>query len=193
MRIYLAGKISKGDWRHKVMSASVDHISKSFEEWNRPWSSRRAKCLNHDYVGPFFTSDDHGCSHSVGRGVHGNADASCFISDENAVQQFILRECLSAISTADLVFAWLDELDAYGTYAELGYARAKSVLTVIGVGEWLRRRSDGWKQLWFVARMADHMVWESSPEDACKSAVAWAEPRYLGNQMAKLLRTDSVQ
>jgi very-short-patch-repair endonuclease len=48
----------------------------------------------------------------------------CTGDDFGASRGYIVKHCLAAIDRSDVLFAWL-ELEAYGTVAEIGYARAK--------------------------------------------------------------------
>ncbi|MER5424086.1 DUF559 domain-containing protein [Streptosporangium roseum] len=107
-----------------------------------------------DYAGPYFVACDHGCAHSptpvcsCSRGCSGrNCDDSQWVTTHGTIGGCIVmaaslptwlpaasasdgartyahEECLAAIQRADIVFAWLDDLTAYGTLVEIGYARA---------------------------------------------------------------------
>lgn len=167
MNVYLAGKIRKHDWRHQlVRSLGADLDTRDIEEWNQPWP-RLPLASGHTYMGPFFTGDDHGCAHVSGS--HGNTD-SCWPNNLPGVQAFVFSECLRAIRQSDLVFAWLDESDAYGTYAELGFARALHKRIVIALGPRLVRQEVAAEvlqaarvdhdrdELWFVKSLADQVI-----------------------------------
>lgn len=89
------------------------------------------------YWGPFSISDDHGCFH-VGR--HGCGPSSgCYgnftdedgkdreVSHRGLGRSEIVSRCLMQIQTCDAVIAYINKLDSYATYFELGYARAKLI------------------------------------------------------------------
>jgi nucleoside 2-deoxyribosyltransferase len=59
----------------------------------------------------------------------------------------VARNCLASISRTSIVFAWLDDLSTYGSFAELGFAHS------LGKPIWL-----AWPkplpQLWLIRQMA---------------------------------------
>ncbi|MFE7077902.1 DUF559 domain-containing protein [Streptomyces sp. NPDC057620] len=127
--IYLAGKIGKNDWRHDVVGRS---LKQSWPEdcysndASTPWPIIKNAVIDHfDYVGPYFIGDDHGCGH--GAGTHGcGADGSvCGVDSAAPTRQQLVPRCFAAIDSADIFFAWLDDVTAYGTLVELGYAKAR--------------------------------------------------------------------
>ena len=68
----------------------------------------------------------------------------------------VSRNCLTSISRASIVFAWLDDLSAYGSFAEMGFAHA------LGKPIWLawpKPLSD----LWFIQQMATVTLIAESP------------------------------
>jgi hypothetical protein len=144
MKIYLAGKISKNDWRKSIVGAAVDEDNP--RKYGRrlgfdPWRIVRDAIFDqHDYTGPFFTSCDHGCAHSSG--VHGNSDHDCFMENEARLKDYVAEQVQLAIKHSDLVFAWLDEFDALGTFWELGFARGLGIRTVVALGPMLQHRED---------------------------------------------------
>lgn len=76
MKFYCAGKIAKNDWRHTLVpelrSTSGEMTYKTRSHGHIPcWPEAIVDGLwgEHDYVGPFFLGDDHGCLH--GAGTHG--------------------------------------------------------------------------------------------------------------------------
>lgn len=68
MKIYLAGKVAKGDWRHQFVPELrnvLDHEVVDASDVTVLWPRFIQGFLSqHDYVGPFFASCDHGCSHA---------------------------------------------------------------------------------------------------------------------------------
>lgn len=132
--IYLAGKISRHDWRDDV----VPNLQETWGgQWNsQSWSFRdsiwpiipRGVLGVFDYTGPYFTEtcghSDEGCSqpeHRLGSWCEGDEVGRRGTRDL----------CFAAIEKADIVFAWLNDTTAYGTLVELGYAHArrKTVIT----------------------------------------------------------------
>lgn len=91
----------------------------------------------HDYVGPYLVACDHGCFHTGDHASSVGWDSVSGFIDENGeikgneraianrekARQQIGRLCLRAMMQADLLFFWIDTLDAYGTLAELVCAK----------------------------------------------------------------------
>jgi len=83
MRIYLAGKIAKNDWRHEVVT-NLGRALVIGDQWSRWPVLEKAVFGAHDYVGPFFISDDHGCAHGAGaHGVGIGLDSPCVEAGED--------------------------------------------------------------------------------------------------------------
>jgi len=139
MKIYMAGKIWKNDWRHDLVPDLRAATTLSDLPDHRYYSSvpvpRIAFKINeHDltYVGPFFTCCDHGCAH--GRGDHGNSVARNNVCGEKiwgdkhdataSARTEVFDRCIESIRACDLLFTWLDQRDAFGTLVEIGMAHA---------------------------------------------------------------------
>lgn len=124
MKIYLAGKIQKNDWRGKLVYGLEDLMP---EEWHKTVT------LDMDglskYVGPFFVACDHGCAH--GGNGHGAAGGAC--SGVAISQDDVRRKSLAGIKACDLLIvrADADFATAYGTIAEIGIAHALRKAVVI--------------------------------------------------------------
>ncbi len=170
-KIYLAGKISEGDWRKSVVAntpwPNIDYSTLHELEYHsgqglaiytscntgsadtpKVWPVLECSVAGiFDYVGPYFIGCDHGCFH--GNSTHGCIDGVGMTSEEIADEKFsnthglpvydenglsldvggyqrraVTSLCLKAIHEADIIYAWIDAPDAYGTYTELGYAAA---------------------------------------------------------------------
>lgn len=136
--IYLAGKISKDDWRHELIGWDLRGTWQPNEDDpSQPWPVIKNGVLGtFDYVGPYFISDDHGCGH--GPNTHGcgqDGSVLCY-SDQPIPDRTQVRSlCLAAIDAADIVFAWLNDPTAYGTLVEIGYALARGKKIVIAAPE----------------------------------------------------------
>jgi hypothetical protein len=61
----------------------------------------------------------------------------------------VVDKCLAAVLAADVVFAWIDRPDLYGTLVELGFAFAHKKPIIIGGPEYER-------DLWFGQYLADY-------------------------------------
>lgn len=142
MKIYLAGKIYNGDWRNDIIE------TRGLEPGEEPVT------VHGDvYVGPYFISCDHGCYH--GDSTHGLmsdrdcGDVSTMLQEIETrldfqdiyaghggfgdnVKDEVPKLCLSWIDDCDVLFAWIETRDCYGTFAEIGYAHGKGKETWIG-------------------------------------------------------------
>jgi very-short-patch-repair endonuclease len=206
-RIYLAGKISKGDWRGSIVSSTQwpnavtysignDHLITSGRGISADgacgndghigmWPILENSVLGiFDYVGPYFVGCDHGCFH--GSNTHGSIDGgnpsdhqSSFYhydpdaesSDIISFQQFWVRKlCLDAIKKADVVFAWIDSPDAFGTFTELGYAAAlRKEILIAGPKQF--------PDMWFIYATAGTLKIAESPLAALQAFIA--ENKYI--------------
>ncbi len=116
MRIYLAGKISRRDWRHDVVDG-LENAEFGSTVMNNAIRNR------HDYVGPFFTSCEHHWS-SHGEQLHG---AGVVGYCKNIHQPVVARHedvwenSITGINLCDVVIAKVQP-DAHGTLCEIGYA-----------------------------------------------------------------------
>lgn len=165
LNIYLAGKVSQDCWRHSIVEGLSDAIDACpgrcgnrfvVEESMFRWPVlHRAILGEHSYVGPyFFNREQH-----VGVSCHGDDEHGCGAESallDNGTEphnwedarQFVVAACLAAIQKADLVFAWIDSPDCYGTVAELGFAQAAhKTIWIAGP----RRFRD----LWFVYELSN--------------------------------------
>jgi hypothetical protein len=124
-RIYFAGKIAKHGWRERVCGDPCRASAYDTAFLLDPDTT--VECAGFDYGGPFFVSCDHGCAH--GPASHGAGLTYCTDDDitSSAVQnrrRDIWRVNRERIRLADVVFAYVDEADCFGTFIELGFAAA---------------------------------------------------------------------
>ena len=112
-RIYLAGKISKNCWRHNLIPA--------LRGWE--WEEGPLPAGAFTYVGPFFVACDHGCRHRPG--THGASGMGC--DGENITRASVFKRNQAALSSADIVFAYIESPDCPGTIAEIGWAASRGI------------------------------------------------------------------
>ncbi len=187
LRIYLAGKIEPKelDWRHSLLTGGGEfgRGPQSLDN-ETEWSISKGAVLGaYDYTGPYFIGCDHGCAHgSNEHGVGASEERPCINGPD---RKRTVKLCRDAIAASDLVFAWLDDVTAYGTIAEIGFASALLTRTFI-------KRSAADMQLafplivvaapkhlpdlWFVQNMADHLIEAPDPKAALEQAIALAAP-----------------
>lgn len=159
---YFAGKITKHDWREPIYHVNFDFYDLDNYASMVQYSEKVSDELT--VTGPFFISCDHGCYH--GQGKHGVGAIDPF-KKSDLVDLFNLDEtysgcmgtkltranvfdlCKIQIDKADILFAYIDKNDCYGTIAEIGYAHAKGKdIVICFANETLK------ETMWFVDRMA---------------------------------------
>lgn len=131
-KVYLAGKISVDEyngalsdtWRLDLCSHRDESIFEGFGVYSGRTEHLRP---GFDYIGPFFT-----CNHGT---------PSCH------------ERALSQIENCDFVFAWIDSNDAYGTIAEIVYAKTIGKPVYIAYG----KNCDA-ADHWFVSKFADSTI-----------------------------------
>lgn len=119
-----------------------------------------------DYVGPYRMGTNHGPYN----GTHGLRergeisdeqfyDAEAFaahlktvaFNELTAARRKTWELCKGAIEQSDLVFAWIDSEQTYGTILEIGYAKAKGIPVWIGYPE-------SFGDMWLVYQVADRIT-----------------------------------
>lgn len=181
--VYLAGRFGEGAWRNQIMpnwSAGSKSLGTSDDCGELCWESRE-RCVpvppchfsslgsSLDYAGPFFVDLDQG----HGGGGYGPHD-SAYDRREAIVEHFpgheypiaaadVVSNCCEAIDRADLVFAWIDSRECYGTLVEIGCAAAKGKLVIVAAPAFDR-------ELWFAPAIAGALVLAPTPGEAWRRA-----------------------
>lgn len=172
LNIYLAGKMESthahdgGCWREGLTGRdrNVTILTGTALDYNKLPIEIGVACEGHNYVGPYYF--DSGGGHSTWiNGGHGNDPGGQGLPSDH--RDRVRSLCLDAIDRCDLLFAWLNCTDCYGTIAEIGYARAARKR--IAVASPLEVNVT---ELWFAVGMAD---WSRSdiewPNDALALAI----------------------
>ncbi len=156
--IYFAGKISKNGWRAKLFGYRHGSVDDAYD--NNPTQlldpEFQIECPEFINGGPFFISCDHGCNHApAAHGVINEWDCPTVTHTHFD----ILKINFKRIERADLIFAYIDELDCYGTLVELGYAAKMQKEVHLGFGNNITRedRDDLW-----MAQMCATSVYQGS-------------------------------
>ena len=128
--VYLAGKIKSefhgldgmaSNWRREV--AHKDFLGQKYEFYALGPDTDHFS-YGYKYAGPNF-SDNHGC----------------YIAHERAMSQ---------IENCDFVFAWIDSVDAFGTFHEIGHACGIGKPVYIGFS-----KNMPYKDMWFMRAAAE--------------------------------------
>lgn len=132
--VYLAGKIAKNCWRQHVVR----------ELRGLTWDDAPVPYPDFQYVGPFFTSCDHGCLHWPTS--HGLVSQPQGCERLDLTRREIRERCLRAIDQCDLFFAYINTNDCYGTIAETQRAhdRGKYVVVAFAPQVSAKQRTDLW-------------------------------------------------
>jgi very-short-patch-repair endonuclease len=184
--IYLAGKIGPFDWREDLFPGIQDawggrsYSSQNWEPDDAEWPVlSNAVIGQYDYTGPYFVDT---CTHSdtgCGQGEH-RVGSVC--EGDYGERSLTLQRCLRAIDRADIVFAWLWDLTAYGTLAEIGYAKGRGKIVIVAspeepgtVDDFYEDAVDGvdrhalnMHELWFAFTLADTVITAATPLEALK-------------------------
>lgn len=183
MRVYLAGKIGKqyGAWRDAILPTRHDpEMGEDVPVWvllsdadDPEWGNRHYRCSvpwpraenrhvlgSHEYVGPYRTDLRGSWDWKHYGEFHGSKVAGQHGASSGAEDGLIVEECRQAIARSDLVFAYINRPDCFGTLVELGYAKALGIFTALAIevgAEW--DESD----YWFVAHLVDAVIGAGKP------------------------------
>lgn len=168
---YLAGKITGTDWRQQIVSDwSYENHSNSYFQayfdyasWEQ-WGVVPNVCTVMDgvrlhYSGPWWRdSYCHGFSDESGFPHGYTAEAHAEIAP---LQAEIANAAASGIAKADMLFAWVDSSDCFGTLVEIGYAKGLRKVVVVAFSSRLNCR-----ELWFARAAANYAFTADTPLDA---------------------------
>jgi very-short-patch-repair endonuclease len=182
--IYLAGKIHKDDWRQDTVTGireawgDYDYSAPAWSANDPHWPVLRLGVLGtFDYTGPYFVET---CTHGGCEQDEHRASSQC--DADPADRHGTRNRCLGAINRSDIVFAWLDDLTAYGTLAEIGYAKGLGKKIIVASPELPRtavalsydamegreHHGIGMEHLWFAFSLADTVIQAGTPDEALK-------------------------
>lgn len=154
-KVYLAGKITRNWWRNAILSEGKMNNTRT-PGVDVPVNERDVYfSTEHEgdgfvVTGPHSVGCDHECFHThdghaaVGEGVA----CAC---DEFLTRRDVCEACMSQIRKSDIVFAYIDGLDAFGTFSEIGFARGcrDKFISVLFDSKKIADK------LWFIGEMAD--------------------------------------
>jgi hypothetical protein len=194
-KVYLAGKIAKGDWRCGIfphIGAVSIKVTPPLGGNDRPavepaFGSEVRIRDRLECCGPFFVSCDHGCFH--GRSEHGVGVGSrgCASGFEFPNRGMVPGMCARWVDDADVVFCYIDGERAFGTIFELGYAVAKGKPIFMAVkmdgclsghGEELDAIAF-WEDAWFLRYSVNRVIGTPDASSAWNFFVKWYWSKYV--------------
>lgn len=182
--VYLAGKISGTTWRDEI---APGWSKQGWVHGESTWAHRDmvAEVLDRSgmgewrvrLTGPYWLNmnEGHCCDSSGGPSQYGLGDHSWgeyrffesraqhkpIVDYVAADRPLVAQMAKDAILGADLVFAWVDCLDCYGTLAEIGLAAAAgAVVVVAGPSSVING------EVWLAAQFADIRIEDTTPKRA---------------------------
>ena len=159
-KVYLAGTIRAGCWRHNLIP----------ELGNYHWSIGTLTQDKFIYIGPFFAGYDHAYYHSAN--THGNGNGCS--PDLDIERRIEARLCRQAVDKADLVYCYIDAAPCYGTIAEIERAHIQGTRVVIAFAPGLASPENN--DLWFVCEGAYNVyydVYEYQLKKLLNDALRW--------------------
>jgi hypothetical protein len=153
--VYLAGKMSaKADWRSEIA------LGWTIGE-RTPSSVLLPDGRELSYRGPFW--QEAGDSHASSGGPHYAADITCCNHWDTEYKiddpRTVVQDRMSELGRCELLFAWLDSRDCFGTLVEIGHFDG---LQRSGMSDIERRiivATPRWdRELWFACAMADGFI-----------------------------------
>ena len=154
------GKLHGDRWRDSLLIGDVGSLANNYSPTNfvdlgEPWPiAENAIRGGFEFVGPYF-EDCWG-----GHGSNLNPDTHSIANPDR--RRRVIDRLKKAISTTDIVFAWLNDREAYGSLRELGYAAGRVPIVAIAVSYQLRL-----DDFWFATEQAAAYYVAPTPSRAC--------------------------
>jgi hypothetical protein len=189
LTFYLAGKINGAGWRGELVQGELrglhhhDPIGQGVEfvgdccgeTGDEEWKVLHEAIFDtHHYSGPYFANCGHGCNYRDDQhGWIGSGATFKHGGEESSARETLIANCLTAINRADVLFAWIDSPDCYGTVAEIGYAKGVGKRVYVTGPRYFR-------DMWFLYEMADDfMGCTQTPEFALRLVIKDMDERRL--------------
>ena len=167
IKVYLAGKISKNGWRGQLF----ENLHNDDDGSDRNNLSANGYFA---YAGPYFIPGEHGCNYhganTHGRGADGDSEKWWVPS---STKEIVVEKCLAWIDKSDVMFAYIDSVDAYGTLTEIGYAMGKQIPIFVAISDEID--DEFVKDAWFFRYMATVNCFTSSIDVAWNEFTAWVK------------------
>ena len=106
-QVYIAGKISHADFREELIPGL----------WQHQWGNPYLETDSFIYLGPYTVNCAHGC-------FSGAASHGCIGEDgaRTVTAKDVIETNMEAIRKADIVIAYINATDCFGTMFEIGWA-----------------------------------------------------------------------
>lgn len=170
-RVYFAGKVSSNGWRQSIVDLrnEIHHqLGSPYElmcDYERITKPGLRTEHNFVYGGPFLFSCDHGCYHGdTSHGMGAGNDYYSLCSDCGTKRSDVFNWCITSINQSDIIFCYLEDVTAYGTVFELGYAYSRKVPIYIYLSP--RLKLEDIQELWFSLEGAKVVKKVNKIEDA---------------------------
>ena len=145
-KVYLAGQITQNWWRNAICNNKdnrtpcVDvYVGDRDDYFNKEYDN--GNCI---ITGPHAVGCDHSCFHDS---AHASMEG-CSGGIEYTHKD-IADACCHQIEKSDIVFAYIENEDAFGTFSEVGYAHGLDKFVFI-----LFKNKELADKLWFMSQMA---------------------------------------
>jgi hypothetical protein len=191
---YAAGRIQYSRDRFGLISCDIMQHTKEPRKKDAFVINSSVDGVNFGYSGPFTISDDHGCAHikggtdfvdsynknpnnmvGFGSSSHGSCTEAPCIDGQSSVcggfdMDIVFNRSINGIKLADCVFAWFEDLKAYGTLFELGFAHALGKNIFIGHSSEIKKNGE----LWFALKSTQMVSKFNSAKEAFSDAIKFA-------------------
>lgn len=167
VKVYFAGKVTCNGWREEILSVR-DGINEEMCLRGSKLKDIELPIPNSGfrYCGPILLGDDHGSYHgdnTHGAGV-GKSQYDVMSEVKPLTQKQLFKLCISCIDKADVIFCYIDDMSAYGTLFELGYAYGKGIPIYLYFSKELSVKQA--EDLWFASVKAVRKKRVSSAKEA---------------------------
>jgi len=170
-KVYLAGKITNDLWRDEIFPNWSDWEGSTSPTWmdGAIPDGRDIYC-----TGPFWVDlegdirEAH-CGAEIATGEHAQGQEKRGSEAASSHRFKVIDSSKDAISDSDMVFAWIDSTDCFGTLVEIGFAVGKGKFVLVGINDFDRSQ-----EMWFPLFIATAIEFAGSAGDAW--AQFWKHP-----------------
>lgn len=165
MKVFLSGKVDEqhGKWRDLLLGEKYTdgkpgphwelmHKGDTFDDPFAPWPTLRSAVMGtHDYVGPYRQTLGQEQDNSNTGYFHGVESGGSHGQMNFDDQQAVVAACMKGIDACDMLFAYINTANCYGTLCEIGYARARNKFVAVVAAPGV----EGIDDMWFAGLLAN--------------------------------------